>query len=102
MSPGRAIELGGAQLARDLIENGVDHASLILVDEGMSNVDILGDDDTRRNILLLVEFVSPGPQHCAQNRLHALERPSRGERLIDERVETALFGDDTANEFAKE
>src|SRR5690349_9900338 len=73
--PRGAVELLGAQLARNAVEYGVDHADLLALDEGMRHVDILGHDDTRRHIAAVVELVGAGAQHRPQNRLDALERP---------------------------
>src|SRR5262245_17013438 len=71
-SPRRAVELLGAQLARDAVEHGVDHADLLALDEGMCNVDIFGNHDARRNVTAVIELVGAGSQHRAQDRLDAL------------------------------
>ncbi len=39
-SPHGLIELGGAQLARELIEHRIDHPGLVLVDEGVGDVSV--------------------------------------------------------------
>src|SRR5215471_15657239 len=101
-SPFRSTELGGAQLAGNLIEHRVDHPGLVPIDEGVGDVHVLGDDDTRRNILLPIELVGPCAQHRAKDRFNALQRPARGEGTIDQRIEAALLRDDAADKLAKE
>ena len=58
-----AGEFGGAQLMRELIEHGVDHAGLLLVDEGGGDVNIFRHDDARRHIGPACKLVSAGAEH---------------------------------------
>src|SRR4029453_2896745 len=52
----RAGELIRPKLPRDLIEHGVDHAGLVFVHEGIGDVDIFGNDDTRRHVAAVPEL----------------------------------------------
>ncbi len=92
----------GAQLVRQLIEHGVDHAGLVGVDEGGGDVDIFGHDDPRRHVAPAGKFIGAGAQHRAQHRLDALERPAARQRRVDLRIEPALLAHHAADDVAKE
>src|SRR6185312_13349690 len=95
-------EFVGPQLARQLVEHGVDHAGLVAADEGGGDVGVFGDDGARRHVLAMHELVGPGPHRCAQDRLDALQGPRLLQGLVDHRIEHTLLaqhaGDDVAEE----
>ena len=63
------------------------------VDKGIGDIDIFGNDHARRNVRLAERVRQrPARQHRAQQRLHPLQRPALGERLVDRRIELALVG----------
>src|SRR5262249_46643204 len=88
--------------ARQRIEHRVDHAGLLALDERIGDADIFGDDDAGRDIGPLVELVGARAQHRAHDRLDALERPSGGERLVDQRIEPTLLRRTAADDLAEE
>src|SRR5690349_10110349 len=95
-------ELVGAELARDLVEHGVDHAGLVLFDEGMRDVDIFGHDHTARHVLAVLQFVGARAQHRAQNRVDPLKRPSLLERIVDQGIELGLIADHAGHHVLEE
>src|SRR5581483_1947200 len=97
-----AAELRGSQLARQLIEHGVDHAGLVFFHKGMRDIDIFGNDDPRRHILTAFQLVGAGPQRRAQHSLDARERPPLRQHAIDHRIEAALLAHDAADDVAEE
>src|SRR5262245_13679487 len=97
-----AIELLGAQLARDAVEHGVDHADLLTLDKGVRHIDIFGDDDTRRHVAAVIELIGTGAQHRAQDRLDPLERPALREHVVDQRVERALLAHHPADDVTED
>src|SRR5689334_12929130 len=46
-----------AELACDLVEHGVDHAGLVLFDEGVRDIDVFGNDDAAGHVLAVFQFV---------------------------------------------
>src|SRR4051812_32331482 len=95
-------ELVTAKLAADLVEHSVDHAGLLAIDEGVGDVDIFGHDDAARHVLAMFQFVGPCPQHRAQDRFDALQRPALRQRLVDQRIELLLVAHDAGNDVAEE
>src|SRR5205085_5237086 len=98
---------GGAKLApaqrpRQLIEHGIDHTDLFLVHEGVGDVDILRNDDPRRDIALVLELIDSRSQHRAQDRFDTLEWPARGQRGVDARIGITLLGHEPLYQFAEE
>src|SRR5260221_4715312 len=78
------------QNPRQTIENTVDHPRFLAGEENVRDVEILADDDARRDIRPAEQFVGPGPQDGAQNRLQPMQRPFLAERRRDHAVELAL------------
>src|SRR6266545_4277174 len=50
-------ETGMVNAVLDRIAHGIDHSSLIPVDEGVGHVDVLGDHNTRRDIAAMTKFI---------------------------------------------
>src|SRR5580704_307664 len=98
-SPG---EFSRTQLARQLIEHGVDHAGLVTLYESRRDVGIFRHHHARRHVAAMVEFVTTGAQGGAQHRLDALERPAFRQRLVDDRLELALLAHPARYDVAEE
>src|SRR5258708_12713258 len=90
-SPRERRELAGTKVPRDLIEHGIDHPGLVLVDEGVGDIDVFGDDNTRRNVVAMPELIGACTQHRAQDCFDPFERPSFGEDLVDQRIKATLL-----------
>src|SRR5262245_9428471 len=102
VSSGSAAELGRAQTPCELIENGVDHPSLVTFDKSGGDVRIFGNHDTRRHVASMRQFVGARPQRRTQNRIDALERPTLRQSIIDQRIELALLAHDAGHHVAEE
>ena len=90
-----ASEFSRAQLPRKVVEHGIDHAGLLRVDEGASDIDVFATSPpapARR--ARQRKLVGAGAQYRAQHRLDALERPTARQRGVDLRIERALLADD--------
>src|SRR6185437_9411719 len=96
-----AGEFGSAQLARELVEDAVDHAGFLGINKGRGDVDIFRRHDAGRNVRPAGELISAGAHHRAQDRLDALERPAAIERRVDHRVERPLLAHHAADNIAK-
>ena len=59
------IKFGPAQLVGELVEHGIDHAGLIVVDEGVGDIDIFRHHDPSRHIGPAGKLVGAGAQHRA-------------------------------------
>ena len=57
------FEFARTQLPRQLIEHGVDHAGLVLLEERAGDIDIFRYNDTRRHVGAMAKLVGAGPQH---------------------------------------
>src|SRR5450631_4941735 len=99
---GSGRELRRAQLARQLIEHGIDHAGLVALDESRRDVGIFRHHHARWHVAAVVELVAACAQRRAQHRLDALERPAFRQRLVDDRVELALLAHHAGHDVAEE
>ena len=83
-------ELAATKSPRNLIQHGIDHSGFILVDEGVGDVDVFGNNHPRRHVVAMTKLIGACAQHCAQDRLDAFERPAFRQRLVDQRIEAVL------------
>ena len=90
-----------AQLPRELVEHGIDHAGFLRVDEGAGDIDVFRRHHPRRHVAAAGKLVGAGPQHRAQHRLDALERPAARQRGVDLRIEPCLLAHDAADDVAE-
>jgi hypothetical protein len=74
-----------------LIEYGIDHAGFVLIDEGISDVDVFRNHHPSRYVVAVAELVCPRPQHGTQYRFDALERPALLQGGIDHWIKPALL-----------
>ena len=89
-------------VVRELIKHGIDHAGLVRIDEGAGDVDVFRRHHPCRDVAAAGKLVGAGPQHGAQHRLDALERPAARQRRVDLRVEACLFTHDAMDDVAEE
>src|SRR6187455_2950051 len=68
-------ELRRPQLARELVEHGVDHARLAAAEEAPRNADIFVDRDLGRHVGAADQLERAGAQAGAQHRIDALDTP---------------------------
>src|SRR6516225_6115670 len=71
-----AGELAGAELVRELIEHGIDHPGLFLVDKSAGHVDIFRGYHACRHVAPVGKFIGAGPQHRAKHGFDPFERPA--------------------------
>ena len=61
---------------RKTVEHAVDKAGLIIIEEGLGNVDILGNDHLGRNILAAQKLVGAGAEDSPQQAVDTLQGES--------------------------
>src|SRR5689334_16929402 len=83
------------------VENAVHHLGFLIGKEGMSDVDIFGNGDARRDVVARQDLVGPGAEDGAEDRVDAGETPSFGELFVDQRIDLELLAHHTLDEVAE-
>src|SRR5512147_806652 len=95
-------ELARPRLVPDPVENAVHHLGLLIGKEGMSDVDIFGDDDAGRDVVARQDLVGAGAEDGAKDRIDAGEPPPLRELLIDQGIDLELLAHHAFDEVAEE
>src|SRR5262245_32238869 len=68
----------------EAVENAVDDLGLLLGEERVSDIDILGDDHARRHVAANENLIGARAENGAKDRIDAREPPALGKLLVDQ------------------
>jgi hypothetical protein len=94
----RSAEFLGPQSVGDVIQDTVDHSRFTPLIEGVSDFNILAQDNARVNVAMGEQFKSPGPQDGAQKQLNSIQRHSCVKGRRKNTVDVGSPGADAAND----
>src|SRR5262245_49897513 len=90
------------RLVAEAVENAIDDLGLLLGEKCVSDIDIFGDDDARRNVAANEDLVGARAKNGAKDRIDAREPPALGQLLVDQRVDAKLLANHTLDDVAEE
>src|SRR5215218_8146010 len=97
----RAVKLLRANVARELVEDGIGHAGFFGTEKSASDIDVFGNHHSRRHVPSMLQLINSGTQHGAKQRFHTLKRPALRKRGVNARIEAALLVQKTGDDIAK-
>src|SRR5262245_3816813 len=86
----------------EAVENAIDDLRLLLGEERVSDIDILGDDYARRHVAANEDLIGARAKNGAKDRIDAREPPALGELFVDQRVDAKLLAHHTLDDIAEE